>query len=139
MMILRRQSIKLLYFAVIIISLLSCQFQKKLTTNNCTTDKIYLEWLQEAGIATKGIKKSDVRCTINVVRDTSYLKQEYSDEIYFEGRILGRNKVGLWKGFYKGKVIIETAYLGETNNRPMFVSLWNINGELIRVTKFNTI
>ena len=127
-------------FFIMLFFFSNCSQINKFPPYNCEIDKGYLELLNESGVDLKSIKKKNIHCNIyNKLNDTLYLKQFYSEQVYFKGIIYKDKKMGLWKGYFNEKLIIEIAYLGEINNRPIFVRLWKINGDFIRYTKFSTI
>jgi len=126
------------YLTILTISLVSCSSQARFAKNGCNPDKVYLEWMRESGVDTKSFKKNKINCkTISRKGDSTFVREYYSDNIYFEGNLWKGIKFGIWNGYFKKTKIIETAYLGEEKRRPIFVELWNINGEHIRYTKFN--
>lgn len=118
----------------------SCQTQKGSIQKYCNYNKVYLELLKESGINTTKINKKKLNCTIqNITSDSSFVQQHYSEEIYLEGTILKGNKVGVWKGYYKGKLLFKVGYLGESKNRPIFIEIWSIDGKHIRQTNLSII
>lgn len=98
---------------------------------------IYQEWVSEALKKTQQFKYG-IAITDTIISDTSFVKEYFSKNIFFEGKIFDNNKFGYWNGYYKNKLIIETAYIGDSDS-PMFVHLRNKKGKIIANYTFSII
>jgi hypothetical protein len=72
--------------------------------------------------------------------DTSVFKREiYSSDLYFEGLYHKSNKVGLWKAYYKNKLVSEIMYVicKEGVNTPVYSVKYDLHGKVTRRQTYN--
>lgn len=122
------------------VSALGCIAQKKWEVNECSPDEIYLSLMKDAGVNTNQISRPKATCKVLYINsDSSFVRQYYSNKIYFEGAMKHGFKVGIWEGYYKSVKIAAVAYMGEPKNRPVFIELWDIKGKHISKTYMSII
>lgn len=140
MTIIKQHRNKAKYYNLLLIFLFLCFTVESSVDYTCKPDRICLSWLKEIGINTNRFNEDSFNCvTIYKNGDTTFLREYYSKDTYFEGKLINNRKAGVWKGYYKKRKVVETAYLGEEKIRPIYVELWSKRGKQIRFTKFNTI
>lgn len=139
-MIINNPNIRILRIAALMICFMNCkaqQVQKKLP---CKPESTYLSWIYEIGVDTANFKIEDFHCNmLSNSGDTIFVREQYFNNIYFEGNLIHGQRVGIWKGYYKGTKIVQTAYLGEKRDRPVYVELWSKRGKYIRKTYMSVI
>lgn len=123
-----------------IVLLISSAFYSNAQTDTsripCDPEISYIQLMKEAGVTSRKISTNNLDCKIIEFykSDSLFIRQYYSKDIYFEGLMSKGYKTGMWSGCYKGKIIVNIAYLGEPRNRPIYVELWNKRGKHIRKT-----
>lgn len=98
-------------------------------------DLMYQNWINES-LNKKYILKYGISITDTTISDTLFVREYYSDNIYFKGKVLKQYKFGYWEGYYKNILIIKTAYVG---NEPAFVRLSDKNGKIKKNYTFSII
>lgn len=125
-------------FSIIIFfsSIFCCFAQTDSLGISCIPDTNYIELLKETGISSKKISTSNLDCKVieSYNSDSLLIRHYYAKGIYFEGILSKGHKIGVWKGYYKGRIIVKIGYIGEQKNRPIYVELWNKKGKHIRKT-----
>lgn len=131
--------LRLFFIQILIVfsqCILCCQAQAQPLDSPCVVSHSYIELLKEVGFGSREIyADSMIKCnTVHYNSDSVLLRIHYAKNMYFEGIIYRGNKFGIWKGVYKGRTIIEIAYMGEPKNRPIYIGLWNKRGKYISRT-----
>jgi hypothetical protein len=118
-----------------------CLAQNDSSRINCIVNSDYIELLKEAGIYSKKISSGTLNCMIieSYNKDSSLIRHYYTKDIYFEGIISNGHNIGVWKGYYKNRLLIKIGYLGDQKNRPVYIELWDKKGKYIRKTFLNVI
>lgn len=98
-------------------------------------DSVYLEWINHS-IKKKPKINYCIQITDSVYNDTAFVREYYSEKIYFVGKIHDNRKVGYWNGYFVNNKIVETAYTGEGQNSPTFLKLFNKKGDGIQHYSF---
>lgn len=108
------------YNLLLILLFFGFTVEKSSVDYTCKPDRICLSWLKEIGLNTKCFNEDGFNCvTIYKNGDTSFLREYYSKDTYFEGKLINNQKAGVWKGYHKKRKVVETAYLGEDKIRPI--------------------
>lgn len=107
---------------------------------NCSPDVTHFELIKESGIDTTKLRKSEFNCLIEQLSDDSIvITQVYGKNLIIKGFTIRGNKIGIWSCYHKGIKIFDIAYLGNQENRPIFIELWSKKGKHIRKTHLSII
>jgi len=133
--------------------LCSCSNYKALTERNevvlqnnaenvriIKSDSLFINWINEFSN-----EKNILPWCLEILVDSSTreVKHIYSEHIYFIGKLSKDNmKIGEWRGFYKNKLVVITAYIeNSTKNisQPAYLKIWDNKKEIMVHKTFSII